>query len=147
MITYRSAAEPACRHQLSGLEQTRKKQTWTLSLFRSDCLSGRLTRVLNVAPQLVAWDGPLGFCSSAIPFSSCHQSFPASGSFQMNQLFASGGQSIGVSASISVLPMNIQDWFPLGWTGWISTQFKGLSRVFSSHTIKKHQFFGAQLSL
>ena len=66
MITYRSAAEPACRHQLSGLEQTRKKQTWTLSLFRSDCLSGRLTRVLNVAPQLVAWDGPLGFCSSAI---------------------------------------------------------------------------------
>ena len=69
--------------------------------------------------------------SSVIPFSSCLQSFPASGSFQMSLLLISGGQSIGVSASASVLPMNIQDWFPLGWTGWISLQFKGLSRVFS----------------
>ena len=80
------------------------------------------------------------------PFSSCPQSFPASGSFQMSQLFASGGQSIGVSASTSVLPMNTQDWFPLGWTGWISLQSKGLSRVFSNTTVQKHQFFGAQLS-
>ena len=79
--------------------------------------------------------------SSVIPFSSCPQSFPASGSFQMSQFFASGGQSIGVSASASVLPMNIQDWFPLAWTGWISLQSKGLSRVFSSTTIQKHQFF------
>ena len=84
--------------------------------------------------------------SSVIPFSSCPQSFPASGSFQMSQLFASGGQSIGVSASTSVLPMNTQDWSPLGWTGWISLQSKGLSRVFSNTTVQKHQFFGAQLS-
>ena len=85
--------------------------------------------------------------SSLVPFSSCPPSFPASGSFQMSQLFASGGQSTGVSASISVLPMNIQDWSPLGWTGWISLQSKGLSRVFSNTTIQKHQSFGAQLSL
>ena len=85
--------------------------------------------------------------SSVIPFSSCPQSFPASGSFQMSQLFASGGQSIGVSASSSVLPMNIQDWFPLGWTGWIPLQSKGLLVVFSNTTVQKHQFFSAQLSL
>ena len=84
--------------------------------------------------------------SSVVPFSSCLQSFPASGSFQMSQLFASGGQNIGVSASTSVLPMNIQDWFPLGWTGWISLQSKGPSRVFSNTTVQKHQFFGTQLS-
>ena len=84
---------------------------------------------------------------SVIPFSSCLQSFPSSGSFLMNQFFASGGQSIGVSASASVLPMNIQDWFPLGWTGWISLQSKGLSRVFSNTTVQKHQLFCAQLSL
>ena len=84
--------------------------------------------------------------SSVIPFSSCPQSFPASGSFQISQLFASGGQSIGVSASTSVLPMNTPDWSPLGWTGWISFQSKGLSRVFSNTTVQKHQFFGAQLS-
>ena len=85
--------------------------------------------------------------SSVVPSSSCLQSFPASGSFQMSQLFASGGQSIGVSASTSVLPMNIQDWFPLGWTDWISLQSKGLSRVFSNTTVQKHQFFCAQFSL
>ena len=86
--------------------------------------------------------------SSVVPFSSCPQSFPASGSFQMSQRFASGGQSIGVSASTSVLPMNTQDWSPLGWTGWISLQSKGLSRrVFSNTTVQKRQFFGAQLSL
>ena len=72
--------------------------------------------------------------------------FPVSWSFQMSQLFSSGGQSIGVSASISVLPMNTQDWSPLGWTGWISLQSKGLSRVFSNTTVQNHQFFGAQLS-
>ena len=81
------------------------------------------------------------------PFSSCPQSFPASGSSPMSQLFTSGGQSIGASASTSVLPMNSQDWSPLGWTGWISLQSKGLSRVFSNTTVQKHQFFGAQLSL
>ena len=84
--------------------------------------------------------------SSVIPFSSCLQSFPASGAFQMSQLFAQGGQSIGVSASASVLPMNNQDWFPLEWTGWISLLFKGLLRVFSNPTVQKHQFFGIQLS-
>ena len=85
--------------------------------------------------------------SSVVLFSSCLQSFPASGSFPVSQLLASGGQSIGVSASSSVLPMNIQDWFPLGWTCWISLQSKGLSRVFSNTTVQKHQFFSAQLSL
>ena len=81
------------------------------------------------------------------PFSSCSQSFPVSGSFQTSQLFTSGSQSTGVSASTSALPMNTQDWSPLGWTGWISLQSKGLSRVFSNTTVQKHQFFGAQLSL
>ena len=85
--------------------------------------------------------------SSVMPFCSRLQSFPASGSFQVSQLLTSGGQSIGVSASASVLPMNIQDWFPVRWTGWISLQSKGLSRVFSNTTVQKHQFFGTQLSL
>ena len=91
--------------------------------------------------------------SSVVPFSSHLQSFPASGSFQMSQFFALGGQSIGVSASASVhwifsnIPMNIQDWFPLGWTGWLSLQSKGLSRVFPNTIVQKHQFFSAQFSL
>ena len=85
--------------------------------------------------------------SSVIPFSSCLQSFPASESFPVSRFFTSGGQSIEVSASAWVLPMNIQDWFPLGWTGWISLQSKGLSRVFSNTIVQKHQFFCAQLSL
>ena len=85
--------------------------------------------------------------SSVVSFSSCLQSFRALGSFQKSQFFASGGQSIGGSASASVLPMNIQDWFPLGWTGRISLQSKGLSRVFSNTTAQKHQFFSLQLSL
>ena len=85
--------------------------------------------------------------SSVVPFSSCPQSFPASGSFPMSQLFTSGVQSTGASASVSILPMNTQDWLPLGWTGWISLQSKGLSRVFSNTTVQKHQFLGAQLSL
>ena len=85
--------------------------------------------------------------SSVVPFSSCPQSLPASGSFPVSQLFLSGGQSIGVSASASVLPMNTQDWSPLGWTGWIFLQSKGLSRVFSNTTVRKHQVFSAQLSL
>ena len=84
--------------------------------------------------------------SSVIPFFSCLQSLPESRSFPMNQLFAWGGQSIGVSASASVLLMNTQDSFPLGWTGWISLQSKGLSRVFSNTTVQKHQFFCTQLS-
>ena len=81
--------------------------------------------------------------SSVFPFSFYPQSFPASGSFPMSQLFPSGGQSIGVSSSTSVLPMKTKDWSPLGWTGWISLQTKGLSRVFSNTTVQKHQFFCA----
>ena len=84
--------------------------------------------------------------SSVVPFSSCPQSLPVSGSFPMSQLCVWGGQSTGVSALASVLPMNSQDWSPLEWTGWTSLQSKGLSRVFSNTTVQKHQFFGAQLS-
>ena len=107
----------------------------------------------SLTPGACSNSCPLSRCcyptisSSVIPFSSHHQPFPASGSFPMSQFFMSGGQSIGVSASASVLPMNIQNWFPLGWTGWMSLQSKGLSRVFSNTTVQKHQFFGAQLSL
>ena len=102
-------------------------------------------RVYPNSWPLSQWCHPT-ISSSVIPFSFCLQSFPMSGSFQMSQLFASGGQNIGVSASTSVLPMNTQDWSPLGWTGWISLQSKGLSRVFSNTTVQKHQFC-AQLSL
>ena len=94
---------------------------------------------------LSRWCHP-AISSSVIPFSSCPQSLPASESFPMSQLFQSGGQSITVSALASVLPMNIQDWSPLGWTGWITLQSKGLSSVFSDSTVQKHQFFGAQVS-
>ena len=93
---------------------------------------------------LSQWCHPL-ISSSVFPFFFRLQSFPASGSFQMSQFLKSGGQNIGVSASTSVLPMNIQSWFPLGWTDWISLQSKGLSRVFSNTTVQKHQFFSAQL--
>ena len=95
---------------------------------------------------LSRWCHP-AISSSVFPFSSCPQFLPASGSFPVNQLFTWGGQSIGVSASASVLPMNTQDWSPLGRTGWISLQSKGLSRVFSNTTVQKHQFFFTQLSL
>ena len=91
------------------------------------------------------WCHPV-ISSSVVPFSSCPQSLPASGSFPMSQLFPSDGQSTGFSASVSVLPENTQDWSPLGWTGWISLQSKGLPRVFSNNTVQKHQFFSAQLS-
>ena len=100
---------------------------------------------LNSCPSSL-WCHP-AISSSVVPFSSCLQSLPGSGSFPMSQLFAWGGQSTGVSALTSVLPMNTQDWSPSGWTGWISLQSKGLSRVFSNTTVQKHQFFGAQLSL
>ena len=94
----------------------------------------------------IEWVMPSDYLILCHPF-SCLQSFPASGSFPVSQFFASGGQSIGVSASASVLSMNIQDWFSLGLTGWISLQSKGLSRVFFNITVQKHQFFGAQVSL
>ena len=102
-------------------------------------------RVYSNSCPLSRWCHP-SIPSSVIPFSSCPQSLPASGFFSMSQLFSWGGQSTGVSASASVLPMNTQDWSPVGWTGWISLQSKGLSRVFSSITVQKHQFFHTQLS-
>ena len=111
---------------------------------RSPCPSPTPGVYSNSCP-LSRWCHPT-IWSSVIPFSSCLQSFPASGSFPMSQFFTSGGQSIGVSASVSVLPMNIQVWFPLGWTGSISLQSKGLSRVFSNTTVQNHQFFSTQLS-
>ena len=122
------------------------------SLLPHELQHGRLT-CPSPAPGVhsnsrpLSWWRHLTISSSVIPFSSCLQSFPASGSLQMCHFITSGGQSIGVSASASVLPMNIQDWFPLGWNGWISLQSKGLSRVFSNTTVQKHQFFGTQLSL
>ena len=95
----------------------------------------------------LSWWCPPTITSSVIPFSSCLQSFPASGSFPMRHLFVWDGQSIRISSSALVLPMNIQDWSLLGWTSWISLLPKGLSRVFSNTTVQKHQFFRAQLSL
>ena len=112
---------------------------------RPPCPSPTLGVYSNSHP-LSQWCHPT-ILSSVVPFSSHLQSFWTSGSFPLSQFFASGGQSIGVSASTSVLPMNILDWFPLGWTGWISLQSKGLSRVFSNTTVQKHQFSSAQLSL
>ena len=106
---------------------------------RPPCPSPTLRVYPNSCP-LSRWCHPT-ISSSVVPFSSCPQSFPASGSFQRSQLFASGGQNTGVSASTSVFPMNTQDWFPLGWTGWISLQSKGLSRVFCNTTVQKHQLF------
>ena len=111
---------------------------------RLPCLSPTPRAYSNSHP-LSRWCHPI-ISSSVVPFSRL-QSCPASGFFQMSQFFTSGGQSIGVSASASVLPMNIQDWFPLGWTGWISLQSKGLWRVFSNTTVQKHQFFSTHLSL
>ena len=134
--------------------------TQSVSQFRSSVVSDSLrshglqqARPLCPSPTPGVYSCPLSrWChptisSSVVPFSSRLQSFPPSWSFQMSQFFASDGQSIRVSASASVLPMNIQDWFPLGWTGWISLQSKGLSIVFSSTTVQKHQFFSAQLFL
>ena len=111
---------------------------------RLPCLSPTSRVYSNPCPSS-RWCHP-AISSSVVPFSSCPQSVPASGSFPMSQHFTWGGQSTVVSASASVLPMNTQDWSPLGWTGWISLQSKGLSRVFSNTIVQKHQIFGAQLS-
>ena len=111
---------------------------------RLPCLSPTFRAYSNSYPTS-RWCHPT-ISSFFVPFSSCLQSFPASGSFLMSQLFASGGQTIGASASASVPPMNIQNLFPLGWTGCISLQTKRLSRIFSNTTVQKHQLFGAQLS-
>ena len=139
-----------------------RAETWASAQFSPSVMSNSLwpyglqnarlpcpsptTRACSNSCPLSRWCHPI-ISSSVVPSSSCLQSFPASGSFPMSQFFTSGGQSIGVSALASVLPMNIQDWFPLGWTGWISLQSKGLSRVFSNITVQKHQFFSTQPSL
>ena len=112
---------------------------------RPSCLSPAPWVYPNSRP-LSRWCHP-AISSSVIPSSSCPQSFPASGSFQLSQLFTSGSQSIRASASTQVLPMNTQNWSPLGWTGWISLQSKGLSSIFSNTTVQKHQFFSTQLFL
>ena len=129
-----SAVQSLSRVQLFVTPRTAACQA-SLSITNSQSLL-KLMSIESVMPS-----------NHVVPFSSSLHSFPASGPFQMSQFFVSGGQSIGVSASVSVLPMNIQDWFSLGWTGWISLQSKGLSRVFSNTTVQKHQFFGPQLSL
>ena len=122
--------------QLFATPWTAARQA-SLSIINSRSLH-KCMSIASVMPSTIS--------SSVVPFSSHLQSFPASESFQMNQLFASDGQSIGVSASASVLPMNTQDRSPLGWTGWIFLQSKRLSRVFSNTTVQKHQFFSTQLS-
>ena len=133
-----------CSVQFSRSVAFNSLQPHGLQHARLPCPSPTLGTFSNLCP-LSQWYHPT-ISSSVIPFSSCLQSFPASGSFQMSQFFTSGGQSIGASASTSVPLMNIQDWFPLGLTGLI-LESKELSRVFSNTTVEKHQFFGAQLSL
>ena len=112
---------------------------------RSPCASPTPRVYLNSCPLIWWWQPTIS--SSVVPFSSCLQSFPTSESVQMSQFFTSGGQSIGVSALASFPPKNTQDWSPLEWTGWISLQSKGLSRLFSNTTVQKHHFFSTQLSL
>ena len=131
--------------QFSCSVMSNSLQPHGLQHHRLPCPSPTPGAYSNPCP-LSQWCHPT-ISSSVIPFSSRLQSFPASGSFPMSRFFPSGGQSFGASVSASVLPMNIQDWFPLGLTGWISLQSKGLSRVFSNTTVQKHQFFGTQLSL
>ena len=131
--------------QFSSSVVSNSLQLHGLQHARPPCPSPAPRTYSNSCPSS-QWGHPT-ISSSVIPFSAHLQSFPASGSFPVSQFLQSGGQSIGASASASVLPMNIQDWFPLGLTSWNSLQSNGLSRVFSNTTVQKHQFFGAQLSL
>ena len=132
-------------HSVQSLSCIRLFATsWTPAHQTSLSITNSRSLLSNSCP-LSWWCHP-AISSSVIPFSSCLQSFPAPGSFQISQFFTSSGQSIGVSASASVLPKNIQDWFPLGLIGLTSLQSKGLSRVFSNTTVQKHYFFGAQPS-
>ena len=130
------------RHQFSSVQSLSRVRLfvtpWTSALEASLSITNSRSHT-NPCPWS-RWCHPT-ISSSVVPFSPCPQSFPASGSFPISQLFTSGGQRIGVSASTSVPPMSTQDWSPLGWTGWISLQSKGLSRVFSNTTVQKHQFF------
>ena len=133
-----------CSVQFSCSVMSDSLQPHGLQHARPPCPSSAPRIYLNSCP-LSQWCHPT-ISFSVVPFSSCLQSFPASGCFPMSQFITSGGQSVGVSASASVLPVHIKDWFPLRWTGWISLQSKGLSRVFSNIMVQKHLFFGAQLS-
>ena len=133
-------------HQVAKILEFQLQHQSFQCIFRSDPCPSPTPRVHSNSCPLSRWFHPT-ISASVIPFSSRLQPFPASGSFPVSQLFALGGQTIGVSASTSVLPMNTQDWFPLRWNGLISLPPKGLSRVFSNTTVQKHQFFGAQLSL
>ena len=146
IVIYYSQCMTSCSVQLSSVAQLCLTLCDPMDLqhTRPPCPSPT-PRVYSNSCPLSQWCHP-AISSSVVPFSSCLQSFPVSGSFPVSQFFTSGGQSIGVSASASVLPMNIQDWFPLGWTGLI-LQSKGLSRVFSNTTVQKHQLFSVQLSL
>ena len=142
-------SNPASSHAISSVQfscSVESDSLWPHELqnARPPCPSLTPGVYSNPCP-LSRWCHP-AISSSVIPFSFCPRPLPASGTFPMSQLFAWGGQSIGVSASAPVLPVNTQDWSPLGWAGWISLQSKGLSRVFSNATVQKHQFFGAQLS-
>ena len=134
-----------CQSVSSVTQSCPTLQSHALQQARLPCPSPTPRACSNSSP-LSWWCHPT-ISSSVVPFSSCLQSFPASGSFQMTQFFESGGQSIGTSDSASVLPMNIQNWFPLGWTSRISLQSKGLSRAFSNITVQQHQFSGTQPSL
>ena len=133
-----------CSVQFSCTVVSTSLQPHGLQHARPPCASTAPRACSNSCP-LSLWSHPTT-SSSVVPFSFCFEFFPASGSFLMSQFFTAGGQSIGVSASVSVL-MLIQDWSPLGWTGWISLLCKGLSRVFSNTIVRKHQFFDAQISL
>ena len=128
--------------QFSSVQSLRRVQLFATPWTAAHHASLSITNCLSL-PKPMSIESVMNptISSSVVPFSSCPQSFPASGPFQMSQLFASGGQSIGVSASTSVLPMNTQDWSPLGWTDWISLQSRGLTRVFSNTTVQRHQFF------
>ena len=134
-----------CLHQFSRSVVSDSFQPHELQHARPPCSSPTPGTYPNPCP--LSWWCHQTISSSVVLFSSCPQSFPASGSFPMSQLFTLGGQSTGVSASTSVFPMKTQDWSPLEWTSWISLQSKELSRVFSNITAQKHQFFDAQLSL
>ena len=136
------------RSQLSSVQSLGRVQLfvtlWTAAQQASLSITNSWSLLKSMSIESVMPSNHLILCHPLLLLPSI---FPASGSFQMSQLFSSGGQSIGVSASTSVLPMNTQDWSPLVWTGWISLQSKGLTRVFSNTAVQKHQFFGIQLSL
>ena len=135
----------ACFSSVQSLSCIRLFATpWTAARQTSLSITNSQSLFKLISIELVMSSNHLILCH---PFPLLPSVFSAYGSFLMSRLFISGGHSIGVSASASVLPMNIQDWFPLGWTGWISLQSKGLSRVFSNTTVQKHQFFSAQFSL